>query len=268
LDLQQQVDHNKIRLKALDLKLHNMRMFLCLVILYTLYETSYGSLIDPIVYIRQQGFDRDPKTFAHEVVAPWIRSFKPGYCESWEWHTDSRYKQQRLKICRELSGTRKHNCDSANGFCKDKCPYTNGSYPYWRIRNADNVPFLWTVRTVQLFDSANARFPIHKDPTKAYASTYFGPGYYPSNAFDNNPDSIWVSNGVSSAGLNWLAYEFDQPVKVNSIRIQGEADHPDRTPSSWYVEASCEKYFKTFSTQWIIENPQHSIDKRYNRPRK
>jgi len=268
LDLQQQVDHNKIRLKALDLKLHNMRMFVCLVILYTLYETSYGSLIDPIVYIRQQGFDRDPKTFAHEVVAPWIRSFKPGYCESWEWHTDSRYKQQRLKICRELSGTRKHNCDSANGFCKDKCPYTNGSYPYWRIRNADNVPFLWTVRTVQLFDSANARFPIHKDPTKAYASTYFGPGYYPSNAFDNNPDSIWVSNGVSSAGLNWLAYEFDQPVKVNSIRIQGEADHPDRTPSSWYVEASCEKYFKTFSTQWIIENPQHSIDKRYNRPRK
>jgi len=268
LDLQLQVNHKKIRLKVLDFKRHNMRMFVVLVILYTLYETSYGSLIDPIVYIRQQGFDRDPKTFAHEVVAPWIRSFKPGYCESWEWHTDSRYKQQRLKICRELSGTRKHNCDSANGFCKDKCPYTNGSYPYWRIRNADNVPFLWTVRTVQLFDSANARFPIHKDPTKAYASTYFGPGYYPSNAFDNNPDSIWVSNGVSSAGLNWLAYEFDQPVKVNSIRIQGEADHPDRTPSSWYVEASCEKYFKTFSTQWIIENPQHSIDKRYNRPRK
>jgi len=245
-----------------------MRFLISLAIVYTFFEAYHSSLIDPIVYIRKQGFDRDPKTFSHEVVAPWIRAFKPGYCESWEWHTDARYKQQRLKICRELSGTRKHNCDSANGLCKDKCPYTNGSYPFWRIRNADNVPFLWTVRTVQMFDTATARFPIHKDPTKAYASTYFGPGYYPSNAFDNNPDSIWVSNGVSSAGLNWIAYEFDHPVKVNSIRLQGEADHPDRIPSSWYVEASCEKYFKTFSTQWVIENPDHSIDKRYNRPRK
>lgn len=92
-------------------------------------------------------------------------------------------------------------------------------------------------------------------------------GYYPSNAFDNNPDSIWVSNGVSAPGLNWIAYQFDSPVKVNSIRIQGEADHPDRTPALWYVEASCEKYFKTFSLQWIIENPDHSIDKRYSKPR-
>ncbi|XP_002154477.1 uncharacterized protein LOC100214198 [Hydra vulgaris] len=226
-----------------------------------------GGVHGDVYHIRKQGFDQDPRTYSHEIVAPWKRPFKPGYCESWEWHTDPRYKEQRLQICRELSGSRKHECDSANGFCKDKCPYINGSYPFWRVRNADNVPFLWTVKTIQMFDSVNARFPIHDDPTKGYASTYFGPGYYPSNAFDNNPDSIWVSNGVSSPGLNWIAYEFPVPVKINSIRIQGEADHPDRTPSQFYVEASCEKYFKTFTAQWMIENHEHDTDKRFHRPR-
>ena len=71
---------------------------------------------------------------------------------------------------------RKHDCDSQSGFCRDKCPYTNGSYPFWRVRNADNVPFLWTVKTIQLFDSANSRQPLHNDPSKGYASTFFGPG--------------------------------------------------------------------------------------------
>ncbi|XP_057309211.1 uncharacterized protein LOC130647385 [Hydractinia symbiolongicarpus] len=231
------------------------------------YISAAYSNIDPIINIRRQGFDQDPKTFSHEVIAPWMRSFKPGYCDSWEWHTEARYKEQRLKICKELSGQRKHECDSANGYCRDKCPFTNGSYPFWRIRNADNVPFLWTVRTLQMFDSPNARYPLHNDPTKGYASTFFGPGYYASNAFDNNPDSIWVSNGVSSPGLNWIAYEFSSPVKINSVRITGEADHQDRTPGMWYVEASCEKYFKTYSTQWIIENHDHQTDKRWNRPR-
>ena len=59
---------------------------------------------DSIVHIRKFGFDEDPKTFSHEVVAPWIRPFKPGYCESWEWHTDKRYRDERIRICKELSG--------------------------------------------------------------------------------------------------------------------------------------------------------------------
>lgn len=246
-----------------------LKVFLLGLIAVTLCEAVFHSNpnIDPIIHIRRAGFDRDPKTFSHEIVAPWARPFKPGYCDSWEWHTESRYKDQRLKVCRDLTGEKKHECDSSSGLCKDKCPYTNGSYPFWRLRNADNIPYLWTVRTLQFFDSSSARTSLHKDPSKGYASTYFGPGYYPSNAFDNNADSLWVSNGVSSPGLNWIAYEFDHPVKVNSIKITGEADHPDRTPSQWYVEASCERYFKTFSFQWLIENPDHNTDKRFNRPR-
>jgi len=232
----------------------------------TFFTAVFGSNVDPIIKIRKYGFDRDHKTFSHEVIAPWARPFKPGYCDSWEWHTVPRYKEARLKLCRELAGDRKHECEDKNG-CKDKCPYSNGTFPYWRIRNADNVPFLWTVKTIKMFDTTHAKVPLHKDPTKGYASTFFGPGYYASNAFDNNEDSMWVSNGVSSPGLNWIAYEFDHPVKINSVHLTGEAEHPDRTPSQWYVEASCEKYFKTFSFQWLIENHNHATNKRFNRPR-
>lgn len=92
-------------------------------------------------------------------------------------------------------------------------------------------------------------------------------GYYASNAFDNNPDSFWASNGISPPGLNWLAYEFPHPVKIGSIRLVGEASHPDRTPGAYYVEASCERYFKTYSTQWMIENKERSVDRRFTKPR-
>lgn len=57
-----------------------------------------------LMQMRRLGFDQDHKTFSHEVVVPWARPFKPGYCESWEWHTDERYKQRRIEICRSLSG--------------------------------------------------------------------------------------------------------------------------------------------------------------------
>ena len=87
---------------------------------------------------------------------------------------------------------RKHDCDSTSGFCRDKCPYTNGSYPFWRVRNADNIPFLWTIRSIQMFDSINARYPISKDPAKGYSSTYFGPG----NFFQEMSDHFFCNNGL------------------------------------------------------------------------
>jgi len=205
---------------------------------------------------------------SHEVILPWLRPFKPGYCTSWEWHTDKRYRDERIALCQELSGGKKHDCESADGFCSDRCPFRNGTFPFWRLRNADEVPFLWTIKTLQMFDNPKSRYPLTKDPTKGYASTFFGPGYFPSNAFDNNAESIWVSNGLSAAGLNWVAYEFDYPVQINSIRLVGEADHPDRTPGKLIVEASCEKYFRTFSNQWVIENPKRVTDKRFNRPKR
>jgi len=67
---------------------------------------SIVSGLENIVQIRRLGFDQDPKTFSHEVIIPWARPFKPGYCESWEWHTDERYRQRRTEICKNLSGSK------------------------------------------------------------------------------------------------------------------------------------------------------------------
>ena len=71
---------------------------------------------------------------------------------------------------------KKHDCESADGFCSDRCPFRNGTFPFWRLRNADEVPFLWTIKTLQMFDNPKSRYPLTKDPTKGYASTFFGPG--------------------------------------------------------------------------------------------
>ena len=70
----------------------------------------------------------------------------------------------------------KHECDSESGFCPDKCPYTNGSYPYWRIRNAADVPFLWVVSGIKFYDTAASTKALNAEPKRGYASSYFGPG--------------------------------------------------------------------------------------------
>ena len=83
-------------------------------------------------------------------------------------------------------------------------------------------------------------------------------------AFDNNPESLWISNGAAPPGMQWIGYEFPHPVFVGSVQIATEEDKPDRLPSLMYVEASCEKYFRNFVTQWVVFNPDHSADKRYS----
>lgn len=70
----------------------------------------------------------------------------------------------------------KHECDSETGFCPDKCPYNNGSYPYWRIRNAVDVPFLWVISGIKFYDTATSTKQLNSDPKRGYASSYFGPG--------------------------------------------------------------------------------------------
>lgn len=89
-------------------------------------------------------------------------------------------------------------------------------------------------------------------------------GYTPSNAFDNNPDSLWISNGAAVPGMQWIGFEFDRPVYIGSIHMRLEDDKPERSPSMIYVEASCEKYFKNFVTQWVISNPSIDTDRRFN----
>ncbi|PFX18878.1 hypothetical protein AWC38_SpisGene16737 [Stylophora pistillata] len=178
----------------------------------------------------QFGFEKDPNVYAHFVIPPWNRPFKPGYCLSWEWHTDKKYRDKRVAICKQHNEG-KHECDSESGFCPDKCPYTNGSYPYWRIRNAADVPFLWVVSGIKFYDTPTSTKALNAEPKRGYASSYFGPGYAPSMAFDNNPESLWISNGAAPPGMQWIAYEFPYPVFVGSVHIASEEDKPDRMPS-------------------------------------
>lgn len=60
--------------------------------------------------------------------------------------------------------------------------------------------------------------------------------------------------------MQWIAFEFDYPVTVGSIRIASEIDKPERAPSEIYVEGSCEKYFRTFETVWTLRNPAQKTE--------
>jgi hypothetical protein len=60
--------------------------------------------------------------------------------------------------------------------------------------------------------------------------------------------------------MQWIAFEFDHPVSVGSIRIASEIDKPERAPTEIYVEGSCEKYFRTFETMWVLRNPMQKSD--------
>ena len=86
-----------------------MKMFKLIVVIASLLQISFalfggGSSNDKIAHLRKLGFDEDPTTMSHEVILPWLRPFKPGYCTSWEWHTDKRYRDERIALCQELSG--------------------------------------------------------------------------------------------------------------------------------------------------------------------
>lgn len=51
----------------------------------------------------QFGFEKNPSVYAHLVIPPWNRAFKPGYCASWEWHTDKKYRDKRVAICKQFT---------------------------------------------------------------------------------------------------------------------------------------------------------------------
>lgn len=58
-------------------------------------------------------FEKNANVYAHLVIPPWSRPFKPGYCKSWEWHTDKKYRDKRVAICKQYAEG-KFMCSSLN----------------------------------------------------------------------------------------------------------------------------------------------------------
>jgi hypothetical protein len=84
------------------LKLSVLALATCVAQGFFLGSEKEGTFI-PFEKLKDLGLSRDHKVYSHLVIPPWSRPFKLGYCESWEWHTDPKYRAQRLAICKELS---------------------------------------------------------------------------------------------------------------------------------------------------------------------
>lgn len=84
------------------IRLAVLALVACVCRAFFLGSEKEGTFI-PFEKLKDFGLSRNHKVYSHLVIPPWSRPFKLGYCESWEWHTDQKYRAQRLAICKELS---------------------------------------------------------------------------------------------------------------------------------------------------------------------
>ena len=104
----------------------------------------------------------------------------------------------------------------------------------FEVRNSQIIQaetFNFSPKDIQFLQKVKVSVNFNILPTRCSFA-----GYKPSNAFDNNRDTLWVANGAAPPGMQWIAYEFPHPVFVGSIRIVAEEDKPERSPSMIYVE--------------------------------
>lgn len=46
------------------------------------------------------GFEKDLNVYVYLVIFLWNWLFKFGYCVSWEWYIDKKYREKRVVICK------------------------------------------------------------------------------------------------------------------------------------------------------------------------
>ena len=87
----------------------------------------------------------------------------------------------------------------------------------------------------------------------------------PSEAFDNSSKTYWLPNGWydRGPGEDFIGYEFDHPVAINSIRIIHQSGQGQVVSKKMYVEAA-DAFGGPYATKWIIENKGGKSDKRFN----
>ena len=123
----------------------------------------------------------------------------------------------------------------------------------------------WVINQVKFYTDKHAKHPIETNtPSKAFASSSYL-GYEPGSAFDNKSSTYWLPNGWydRGAGEDFIGYEFDVPVAVNSIRVIHQSGQGNVVSKKMYVEAS-DAYGGPYVTKWIIENTKEKSSRRFN----
>jgi len=153
-------------------------------------------------------------------------------------------------------------------YCKDSCNWCDSSenvgHKFWRVVNEAHLPRSWVIENIKFYSDKHARVPLETKPAKAFASSSYL-GYEPGSAFDNKSSTYWLPNGWydRGAGEDFIGYEFDQPVAINSVRIIHQKGQGNVVSTKMYVEAS-DAYGGPYATKWIIENPKGFSNKRFN----
>lgn len=136
---------------------------------------------------------------------------------------------------------------------------------FWRVVNEGHLPRSWVINQIKFYADKHSKHPIPiTNPSKAFASSSYT-GYMPSEAFDNSSKTYWLPNGWydRGPGEDFIGYEFDNPVAINSIRIIHQSGQGQVVSKKMYVEAA-DAFGGPYTTKWIIENKDSKSDKRFN----
>ena len=144
------------------------------------------------------------------------------------------------------------------------CVFHVTGHKFWRVVNEAHLSRSWVIENIKFYSDKHAKVPLETKPAKAFASSSYL-GYEPGSAFDNKSSTYWLPNGWydRGAGEDFIGYEFDQPVAINSVRIIHQKGQGNVVSTKMYVEAS-DAYGGPYTTKWIIENPQGTSNKRFN----
>ncbi len=135
-------------------------------------------------------------------------------------------------------------------------------HKYWRLRAGSSFNPSWMISNVEFYRTRGLNQTLSNDPSSAYSSSNYEPGFSAAKAFDDDSSSMWMPDGWDDHNDNsdWIAYEFTIPVHIGSIKLDGAIKYPKAAPSKIFVESADEKY-GPFETKWMIRNPDFATMK-------
>ena len=118
------------------------------------------------------------------------------------------------------------------------------------------------ISRIEFYRARGLNTTLSIDPSFAYSSSNYDPGFNAAKAFDDDPTTMWMPSGWSAHNDNddWIGYEFPIPVHIGSIKLMGAIKYPKAAPTKVYVEAANDKY-GPFETKWMIRNPDFATER-------